>query len=254
MNQFETFLQLHRNETPLLLANIWDADSARLVEENGFKAIATSSGAMARAAGYDDGQNLPFDLLIDIVKRIQQNITIPFSVDIEKGYSDNSEGIIRNIERLYDIGISGVNIEDTAPNDKELQPIETFARTIEAVANHLVQKNKSVFINVRTDAFLLKLSNALEETEKRVKVYETTGLNGIFVPFIKKEDDIAAIVKATSLPINVLSMPGLPDFKTLAALGVKRISLGSSLHNAMKKELVNKLQAVQQEQSVRSLF
>lgn len=254
MNQFETFLQLHQNEEPLILANIWDADSARTVEENGFKAIATSSGAMARAAGYDDGQHLPFDQLLDIVKRIKQNITIPFTVDIEKGYSDSSEGIIRNIERLYGIGISGINIEDTTENNKSLQPIETFAKIIEAVANHLVQTNKKVFINLRTDAFLLKHPNALEETVKRAKIYEAAGANGIFAPFVKEESDIATIVKATNLPVNVLSTPGLPDFKTLTVIGVKRISLGSSLHNAMKRELVNKLEAVQKEQSVQSLF
>src|SRR4249919_2288635 len=98
MNQFQ---QLHNGATPLLLGNCWDVSSAKLLEENGFKAIATSSAAVARSLGYEDGEKMPFHLLLETVQRIQQHITVPFSVDMEKGYSDTSHGIIENIQQLY---------------------------------------------------------------------------------------------------------------------------------------------------------
>src|SRR5882762_7244940 len=113
MNRFETFLQLHHAATPLLLGNCWDVSSAKLLEENGFKAIGTSSAALARSLGYEDGENLPFDLLLETVKRIQQNIAVPLSVDMEKGYGTTNKGILENILKLHDIGVVGINIEDS---------------------------------------------------------------------------------------------------------------------------------------------
>jgi len=255
MNQFETFVELHKTGSPVLIGNIWDAGSARLLEENGFKAIATSSAAVAISMGYEDGENLPFDLLLKSAEQIKRNISLPFSVDMEKGYSSKIEGIIQNIERLHDIGVVGINIEDTSSTDDgQLQPMDVFEKTISAIANHLAQKNMQIFINARTDAFLLKLPDALTVTKQRINTYTTAGASGIFVPFIKAENDIQAVVNATNLPVNVLSMPGLPGFAQLSTLGVRRISLGSSLYRSINREIVNKVQAIQENQSVSSLF
>ncbi|GAB2832469.1 isocitrate lyase/PEP mutase family protein [Ferruginibacter profundus] len=252
MNQFETFLQLHKQATPLLLGNCWDVSSAKILEAAGFKAIATSSMAVAQSLGYNDGQHMPFELLLATAKRIQQNITVPFSVDLERGYSTTIKGIIQNIVQLHDIGVAGINLEDSANGTMEAAP--AFAKTISGIANYLAQKNIPLFINARTDAFLVKLPDALEETLQRIKVYENTGASGIFVPFIKNESDIKSIVAATTLPVNILPVPGLPDMATLTAIGVKRISLGSALFNAYKTQTTNTIRLIMQQQSFEPLF
>ena len=252
MKQFETFLQLHHSATPLLLGNCWDVNSATILEASGFKAIATSSLAVAQSFGYEDGENLPFELLLATAKRIKQNITVPFSVDMERGFSNTTAGIIENILQLYDTGVVGINLEDSVKG--QLEPAVVFAKRIETIANYLAQKNIPLFINARTDAVLLKLPNALEESVSRIKQYENTGAGGIFVPFIKEENDIKTVVAASSLPVNVLPVPGLPDIATLTALGVKRISLGSSLFNAIKRDIANKAKQIMEQRSFDHLF
>jgi 2-methylisocitrate lyase-like PEP mutase family enzyme len=254
MNAFETFLKLHQADEPLLLGNAWDVTSAKLLERNGLKAIATSSAAVARSMGYEDGENIPFELLLQIAKRIKSQISIPFSVDMERGYSSDIAGIVQNIEKLHDIGVVGINIEDSGINEKrKLQSEADFQKTLSSIANQLSQKNIKLFINARTDGFLLNLPSPLQETLKRIKAYEKTGIDGIFVPFIREKSAIKEVVEATELPINVLGVPGLPSFKELSDLGVKRISMGSSLHNSMTKTLELTIQTILKDQSFKSL-
>jgi len=252
MNRYETFLHLHQAPTPLLLGNCWDVSSAKILEAKGLKAIATSSMAVAQSLGYDDGEHMHFALLLATAKRIQQNITVPFSVDMERGYSNTVEGIIENILQLHDIGVVGINLEDSV--NGIIEPADKFAKTIYTIANYLTQKNIPLFINARTDAFLVKLTNATAETVARIKVYENTGAGGIFVPFIKNESDITTVVATTTLPVNILPVPGLPGIATLTAIGVKRISLGSSLFNACKKATTNTITKILAEQSFDVLF
>ncbi|MGC4100799.1 isocitrate lyase/PEP mutase family protein [Ferruginibacter sp.] len=252
MNHYKTFLSLHHAPTPLLLGNSWDAGSAKLLAQNGFKAIATSSAAVAQSYGYEDGEKMPFELLLQTVKRIQQNIALPLSVDMEHGFSNTTEGIVENIQQLHQLGVVGINLEDSV--QQKLEPAETFAKRMEIVANKLMQKNIPLFINARTDAFLLQQPDALQTTLQRIQLYQTTGVNGIFVPFIKQEQDIAAVTAATTLPVNILPVPGLPNIEQLTVLGVKRISLGSSLYNAFKRTTTNTIQSIMEQQTFEALF
>ncbi len=255
MSQYETFVQLHNADSPVLIGNSWDVMSAKILQENGFKAIATSSLAVALSMGYEDGENLPFELLFQTAKRIKKNIDLPFSVDMEKGYSDNIAGILQNLEQLYDIGVVGFNIEDSSRSDENvLRPADEFAKLVEAIAGHLAKKNMRMYMNARTDAFLIKHPSALTETQQRIKLYTTAGASGIFVPFVKEETDISAVVAVTSLPVNVLSMPGLPGIDKLAELGVRRLSLGSSLFRWVNRAIAGRAQAILQERSVQGLF
>jgi 2-methylisocitrate lyase-like PEP mutase family enzyme len=230
MKSFETFLALHRNSTPLLLGNIWDVNSARIFERAGYKAIGTSSQAVATTFGYEDGEKMPFETLLQMAKRAVEVINIPFTVDIEGGYSRSAKGIAEKIEKLHDAGVVGINLEDTvAEGARQLQPVTDFQKILAAVAEHIAQKNLGVFINVRTDAFLLGMPTALSETLTRIQRYENTGVHGIFVPCITDKNDINEVVGATALPVNVMCMPELPDFNVLGSLGVKRISIGPFL-------------------------
>jgi 2-methylisocitrate lyase-like PEP mutase family enzyme len=245
MKSFETFLQLHRGSTPLLLGNIWDVNSARIFERAGYKAIGTSSQAVAKTFGYEDGEKLPFETLHQVAKRVAEVVNIPFTVDIEGGYSRSASDIAEKIEKLHDAGVVGINLEDTvAGPTRQLQPVTAFQKILAAVAEHIARKNLGVFINVRTDAFLLGMPAALTETLARIKGYENTGAHGIFVPCITDRNDIKEVVGATSLPVNVMCMPELPGFEELKALGVKRISTGPFVSLYMDRKAEEAIRAI----------
>jgi 2-methylisocitrate lyase-like PEP mutase family enzyme len=255
MSFFETFAQLHQQATPLLLGNIWNVQSARVFEAGGYKAIGTSSMAVARSLGYDDGENLPFDVLLQLAKSVTKAVNIPFTVDIEGGYHRTAEGIIKNISQLHDTGVAGINLEDTIPGTaRELQDAGSFQQLLAAVTNYLSRNNLKVFVNVRTDGFLLGMPTALDETLTRVKGYENAGADGIFVPCITRKDDIAQVVKATPLPINVMCMPDLPDFAELTALGVKRISMGSFFFDKLYRNAEALAAAISNNENFTALF
>jgi 2-methylisocitrate lyase-like PEP mutase family enzyme len=232
MNSLETFKQLHQNAEPLLLGNIWDINSAKIFEAGGYKAIGVSSQALSNSLGFEDGENLPFDSLLQLAKSVVKAVHIPFSVDMEAGYSRTIAGIIENINKLHDAGVVGINLEDTIPGaTRQFRPVAEFQKILSAIADHISRNNLQVFLNVRTDGFLLGRPDALAETLARINVYESSGADGIFVPCITNGDDIREVVNATKLPVNVMCMPGLPGFDELASLGVKRISMGPFLFN-----------------------
>ena len=245
MNSFETFKQLHQNAAPLLLGNIWDLNSARILEASGYKAIGISSQALSNSLGFEDGENLPFEILVQFAKRVVEVVHIPFSVDMEAGYSRTVAGIIENINKLHDAGVVGINLEDTIPGTvRQLRPAAEFQRILSAIASHISRNNLQIFLNVRTDGFLLGLPNALAETLTRIENYENAGADGIFVPCITDRDDIREAVGATKLPVNVMCMPALPDFEELASLGVKRISMGPFLFNKANEAIGDLAKAV----------
>ncbi|MDO3643872.1 isocitrate lyase/phosphoenolpyruvate mutase family protein [Mucilaginibacter sp. L3T2-6] len=231
MSKFKTFKQLHQQADPLLLGNIWDVNSAKLFEAAGYKAIGVSSHAIANAWGYEDGEKLPFDILLQVAKRVAEVAAIPFTVDMEGGYSRSIEGITKNINLLHDAGVAGINLEDTivTGSSRCLQLTEEYQKMLSSIADYVSRNNLRIFLNVRTDGFLLGLPNALEETLTRINAYKNTGIDGIFVPCITDSNDIRSVVNATKLPINVMCMPGLPGFNELTTLGVKRISMGPFL-------------------------
>jgi 2-methylisocitrate lyase-like PEP mutase family enzyme len=255
MSHFETFKQLHQNSTPFLLGNIWDVNSAKIFEVNGYKAIGVSSQALANSFGYEDGENLPFNTLVGVAKRVVELARIPFSVDMEGGYSRAIGGIIENIEKLHDVGVAGINLEDTtAGKTRQFQPIEAFQKVLSAVADHISRNNLKLFVNVRTDGFLLGMPTALTETLTRIKSYENAGVDGIFVPCITERDDIKAVVNATHLPINVMCMPNLPGFEELGSLGVKRISMGPFLFNKVYNHAAALAKAVYSDKNFLSIL
>jgi 2-methylisocitrate lyase-like PEP mutase family enzyme len=255
MNSFETFKQLHQDSAPFLLGNIWDVNSARIFEANHYKAIGISSHALSNSFGYEDGENLPFALLVQVAKRVVEVVKVPFTVDIEAGFSPTTEGIIENISKLHDIGVAGINIEDTLPGiTRQFQAAGKFEKNLSAISDHISRNNLQIFINVRTDGFLLGMPTALEETLNRIKVYEGAGADGIFVPCITKSSDIQAVTIATTLPVNVMCMPDLPGFAELGSLGVKRISMGPFLFNKVHECAAKLASTVKSDQNFSSLF
>ena len=249
------FKNLHNQNKPLIIANVWDVPSAKIAEKLAFKAIGTSSSAIASILGYNDGEEMEFSELEYFVKRIALNTKLPLSVDLESGYSREPTEIVNNIKRLVKLGVVGINIEDSIVNNKrELLNADGFAKTLSKIKRLLKKENVDIFINVRTDTFILLQENRIEETTKRIELYEKAGADGIFVPCIENESDIQKIVKHTSLPINVMCIPNLPNFETLKNLGVKRISMGNFIFDKMYNQFEKTTQNVLKKQSFNSIF
>lgn len=249
------FIDLHKMESPLLLANVWDVQSSKIAEKLNYQAIGTSSSAISTSLGYDDGERMKFSELEFIVKRIVKNTILPLSVDIESGYSRNPNVISDNIRRLIDLGVQGFNIEDSiVEEERRLLNAGDFAKTLSKVTGILQRENPEIFINVRTDAFLLAHPDAVNETISRIRIYEDSGANGIFTPGIENLSDIEKIVSFTDLPINVMCMPNLPDFDQLTKAGVKRISMGNFLFDQMYNQFEVMLEKVNLNNSFKTIF
>ncbi len=230
ITNYEEFQSLHQQPQPLLLGNVWDAHTAKLAEKAGFKALGSSSHAIANAMGYEDGEEISFDELFFVVKRIKKAVKVPLSVDFEAGYSDDPEQVADHVRQLADIGIAGINLEDGIVRDGKriLGSADDLAAKIKTI-----KARCEIFINARTDTYTTKHQNALEETTTRANLYTEAGADGIFVPLIETESDIKSVTGKVKIPLNVFTTPNLPDFKKLSELGVKRISHGAKQYELL---------------------
>ena len=247
MNNYETFHQLHQNEKPFILANAWNVKSAQIIEQTGYDAIGTSSGAIAHSLGYEDGEKLAFDELLYMVKRIKACTSIPLTVDVERGYSNNLNELADNIEQLIDAGVVGINLEDS-------QGEEIYLKKLSTIKNHLVKNNQKLFINARTDGFLLKVDSPLEATLKRAGLYRDAGADGLFVTAVSDSATIKNIALSTTLPLNIVGRPTLSSIKDLSEAGVRRISMAVFLFKATYNHAENLLKEIKTQQSFAPLF
>lgn len=247
MNNYEIFHQLHHQATPLILANAWNVKSAKLIEEAGYAAIGTSSGAIAESLGYPDGEKIPFSELLYMVQRIKASTNIPLSIDMERGYTDDLNVLNDNILKLLDIGISGINLEDA-------QGEEIYLKKLSSIKNYLTKTNQKLFINARTDVFLQKLDAPLETTIKRAKLYQDSGADGLFVTAVQDTETIKAITSATNLPVNVVAVPKLASMESLQQVGIKRISMAVFLYKAAYKQAAIALGKIKTENSFNPLY
>jgi 2-methylisocitrate lyase-like PEP mutase family enzyme len=222
----DAFRALHVPGRPILIANAWDAGSARLIESCGAAAIATTSAGLAWARGYPDGDALPPALLAVAVAEIVRVVSVPVSVDAEGGYSDDPARVAENVRAIVDAGGVGINIEDGS------SPPDLLAAKIGAARAAADTAGIPLFINARTDVYLRALvpaEAALEEALARGARYAAAGADGLFVPAVKDPAEIRELAARAGLPLNVLVVPGLPRVAELAALGVARISAGSGI-------------------------
>ncbi|NVD70052.1 isocitrate lyase/phosphoenolpyruvate mutase family protein [Duganella sp. BJB488] len=224
------FKKLHDGSKLLHLPNAWDAGSARLFESLGAPAIATTSAGVAWAAGYADGDNMPVDVAINIAASIARVLTVPLSVDFENGYSDDASTVAQNVLRLIGVGVAGINLEDGGGTPQLL------AEKIAAIKKLAAQSGKDIFINTRTDVYLRGLAaegERVAEVLKRAALYKEAGADSLFVPGICKVDEIKAVVAGAGLPVNVMDWPGVPSADDLHKLGVRRLSAGSGIPQAL---------------------
>jgi 2-methylisocitrate lyase-like PEP mutase family enzyme len=233
INSIQQFKELHQLEEILLLGNAWDPLSALAIEKAGFRAIGTTSGGIAKSLGYNDGEQIDFVVHLGIIKSIVNVVKIPVSADIEAGYADNTDAIIDNVLRTADLGVAGINIEDSPKNQPELRELvkhcELLTRIRSALENHGYY---DFYINARVDTFFRK--QGLTESIERAKAYAESGASGVFIPRLKEDDEIRAVVEQVSVPLNVVSLPDLTNAHKLQALGVKRLSFAAALFHKMQ--------------------
>jgi len=232
MSIINQFRKLHQQPSPLVLGNVWDAHSAKLAEKAGFKALGSSSHAIAFALGYEDGEKISFEELFFMINRIVKSVKIPVSVDFEAGYSSDPEQVADYVKQLTDIGVAGINLEDGVVKDgkRVLEDAEGLVSKIKAI-----KAKTDIFINTRADTFTTKHENALEEAIKRSNLYIAAGADGVFVPLLESTEDITAFLEKVKAPLNVFTTPKLPDYDTLGKLGVKRISHGAKQYDQLMK-------------------
>jgi 2-methylisocitrate lyase-like PEP mutase family enzyme len=224
----KNFRSLH--EDFLLLPNAWDAGSARLIESLGAPAIATTSAGVAWSRGYPDGDALPLEQLVAVALEIARAIRVPFTIDIEGGYSDDPATVADVVLGIIDAGALGINIEDGAGSP------DLLCAKIEAARQISTRANVDLFINARTDVFLRELTTgeaAVEEVLRRAKLYRAAGGDGLFVPGLSDGSTIEIVARAIDpMPLNIMLVPGLPVINALRKLGVRRLSAGAAIAQA----------------------
>ena len=230
--KYKTFYALHHAGPPLRLVNIWDAGSARVAEQCGAGAIATSSWSLAQAQGYEDGQHLPFGLLLMLVTNICRAVSLPVTVDFEGGYSDTPEGIEANFRELLSSGIAGVNFEDQNISAQGgMLPLEIQVERLHLLRRVAENMSRPVFINARTDLFLqqpdtTKHQALIPEALHRARAYTEAGADCIFIPGLTNPDLIEEFCVDAPAPVNIMATSGKIDLRLYQRLGVSRVSTG----------------------------
>ena len=226
----EEFRSLHKSGRILVLPNAWDVPSARVFEDAGFPAIATSSAALAVTLGYPDGERISKDELFLAVKKIADSLTVPLSVDIESGFGRTESQLTDTVRRVVAAGGVGINIEDISNfESKTLFAVETQVdrvRTVRRVSDSL---GIPLVINARTDAYRYAVGDGpagLEEAIRRTKAYSEAGADCLYPMGLAERDGITTFVQAANKPVNIMARKGVPSISELERIGVRRLSLG----------------------------
>ncbi|MBS1783416.1 MAG: isocitrate lyase/phosphoenolpyruvate mutase family protein [Bacteroidetes bacterium] len=229
LEKFRLFHSLHHTGKTLILPNAWDCISARMLTECGFPAIATTSAGVAWSLGYQDGEHLPVQLLIETTARICKSVPVPVSADIEAGYFGvDLDGFALFIKQLIEVGVVGVNIEDVDEKNRKLIALEHQLEKIKAAKSMAKQMGTNLFVNARTDAMEKQeggLAEKIEVCKARINAFVKAGADGIFVPFIPDIKTVESIQAATALPLNIMMAPSL-SIASLRQLKISRVSLG----------------------------
>lgn len=232
----EQFRKLHHGPRLLLLPNAWDVVSARILEECGHPAIATSSAAIAFSLGYPDGQRISRDEMLEVAGRIARAVEIPVTADLEAGYGTTVKDMVETVKAAIAAGVVGMNLEDVTGDDEsslvalplQVEKIRAICETAKSLAVHFV-------LNARTDIYLMPIgpeATRFERTVERLRAYRDAGASCLFAPCLYDRETIAKLVKAVEAPINILANPACPAIAELEKIGVARVSAGSGIMRA----------------------
>lgn len=225
----EALRKLHHGPDVLVLPNAWDCASARIFEEAGFPAIATTSAGVAFAHGYSDGQRISSEEMLSAVKRIASCVRVPVTADLEAGYED----ISKTVTGLIESGAVGLNLEDSdVRNPRVLADLSKMVQKINTVRRVGDERGVRIVINARTDQYLAEMGEPATRFERaceRARAYIDAGADCVFVPGVSDEETIGRLVQALRFPLNILAGAGAPPIPRLRELGVKRVSVGSGI-------------------------
>ena len=227
----DEFRSLHSEGDVLLLPNVWDVASARIIEAAGFPAIATSSAGVAFAQGFPDGQRITAERMLGAISDIAHRVKVPVTADVEAGYGGKPEDAARTARGVIEAGAVGMNFEDASGDEAhslfdlplQLERIRAIRETAESLGVPLV-------LNARTDVYLLQIgepSTRYDEALRRMSAFRDVGADCVFVPGLTDLTTIRRFVDDLRCPVNVLAVPGSPSVAELAKAGVRRISRGS---------------------------
>jgi 2-methylisocitrate lyase-like PEP mutase family enzyme len=245
----EAFRAMHDRSRILVLPNAWDAMSARVIEDAGARAIATTSAGAAFSVGYPDGEAIPRDEMIAAIARIARVVTIPVSADIESGFARDPREVAETVRRVVDAGAVGINLEDQVHDGTpRLYDLDVAVERVHAAREAADSAGVPIVINARTDVYLLGIGGPdtrFEQAVRRANAYRKAGADCLFLPAVTRRADIERIVPALEGPLNLLAFPGLPAIPELERLGVARLSLGTRLTlgamSALKKAVAELL-------------
>ena len=229
----DLFRAMHRGRRILLLPNAWDAVSARVFEEAGFGAIATTSAGIAFTLGYPDGQRISRQEMLGVVRRIAAAVKIPVTADVEAGYGNRPEDAAQTAREVAEAGGVGMNLEDATGDPRK--PLLDLALQVERVKAVQEAAREVVVLNARTDVYLLQLETPetrYDAALRRLAAYRDAGADCVFVPGLQDAEIIKRLVKDLQCPINILGGPGAPAVPELEEIGVARITVGSGAMRA----------------------
>jgi 2-methylisocitrate lyase-like PEP mutase family enzyme len=225
----EAFRSLHHGEHILILPNCWDVPSARVFEEAGFPAIATSSAGIMVSLGYPDGEQIPKGEYFAAVARVAKVLSVPLSVDTVAGFGGSPKEVAQTAKTVIKLGGVGVNIEDFAHEKRTLFPLESQIQKVKAVREAGRSLGVPLVINARTDAFRYARGDEkarLDEAIRRASAFRDAGADCVYPMGVADAASITQFVRALDFPVNVMARPGLPGIAELERMGVARVSLG----------------------------
>jgi 2-methylisocitrate lyase-like PEP mutase family enzyme len=225
------FLELHQGPKILVLPNAWDVASARLFEDAGFPAIATTSAGVANSLGYADGQKIPREEMLAAVRRIAEAVEVPVTADMEAGFGSTPEEVAGTAQAVIAAGAVGMNLEDGAEGKPDSLADMNFQKEIIQAVLEVVEGAGVPFVlNARTDIFLYGIGPAetrIARAIERLNAYRAAGAQSLFAPGVKDEEAIAQLARQVAGPLNILATVGSPPVAELQRLGVARVSVGS---------------------------
>ena len=227
----QDFRGLHHGKRILILPNAWDVPSARVFENEGFPAVATSSAGLMVSLGYPDGEVMGRPEFVSAVERIARVLSVPLSVDIVAGFGKTTKEVVATVKAILKAGGIGINIEDFAHATKKLFPVERNVENVKAIRRLGDAVGVPLVINARTDALRFGTGDdeaKFEEAVRRATAYRDAGADCVYPMGLTEAGSISRFVKELDFPINVMVRKGLPPVSELERLGVARVSFGPS--------------------------
>jgi 2-methylisocitrate lyase-like PEP mutase family enzyme len=230
------FRALHSAEELFVMPNPWDVGSARLLESSGFEALATTSAGFAWSIGKLD-QKVTRDELVAHVATLADATSAPLNVDSERCYPDDPGGVAETVALLADAGAAGLSIEDYDPATSAMDDVEVAAERVAEVVEAAHRLSEPIVVTGRAENHIRGVDD-LDDTIARLVAYRDAGADAVYAPGLSELGQIAAVVEAVGVPVNVLALPTGPSIPELASVGVRRVSTGSLLAGAAYAALV----------------